>query len=218
MGLNLIHSFARKKYLRQRQFINTANIRVTMSLWAQIPCDIPIKSESERWRLCLMWDQKRESLWAAGQMRLCVWWKTMVSGLTSSSTRIVSIVCSHSVRTSAIHRGKCSGYRRNAKKKREITLKCFFYFEFLRCFHKSKTTVIKQFPKLNFIRRFHPFKTALAWDLTIRYGSNKLNFYARPWLFIFYFYPPAERTHFVVFAKRLVINRFEFLVPVSSKP
>jgi hypothetical protein len=48
----------------------------------------------------LMCDQKRESRCAAGQILLCVWWKIMVSGLTSSSTVIVSIVCSHSVLTS----------------------------------------------------------------------------------------------------------------------
>ncbi len=45
------------------------------------------------------------------------------------------------------------------QEKKGNNFKMFFYFEFLRCFHKSKTTVIKQFPKLNFIRRFHPFKT-----------------------------------------------------------
>ncbi len=41
-------------------------------------------------------------------MRLCVWWKIMVSPLTSSSTRIVSMVCSHSVRTSATVSRLCS--------------------------------------------------------------------------------------------------------------
>ena len=47
-----------------------------------------------------MWDQKSASLWAAGQMRLCTCRKIRVSWLISSRTDIVSIVCSHSHRTS----------------------------------------------------------------------------------------------------------------------